>query len=125
MTSARHHTDDDIKRWRSVWLGPEKTRGGFTTPWAASYVAYALWLIFFTLMLIVEWVTPLHVSVPPVWEFSIAVLAATLVGGWIDHDRPLRALPKTLMQHLRSPRPITKTLHSKARCARVRIEDRS
>lgn len=125
MTPARHYTDDDIRRWRSVWLGPDKTRGGFTVPWAASYTAYGLWLVTFTAMLFVEWVTPLHVSTPPVWEFAISVLAATLIGGAVDHDRPLRALPKTFLQHLRSPRPTTRTARSDGRYGRVRIEDRS
>lgn len=126
MATERHHTDDDIRRWRSIWLGPDKgDKNGFTWPFAASHSAWGIWLIAVCLILAIEAVTPLNVPFPPVRECCVAVLIATYLGGKIDHDRPLRELPRTLLQNLRSPRPITKTGRSDHRFARVRIEDRS
>lgn len=127
MTPERHHTDDDIRRWDAKWLGPDKgDRGGFTLPWAASYVAYGLWLVAFIVILGIEAITPLTIGKPlPIREAAAAVLIATFVSGKVNHDKPLRALLPTLIQNLRSPRRITTTQRSGNRYAQVRIEDRS
>lgn len=121
MTSTRHQTDDDIRRWRAVWLGPR----GWTWPWAATYLAWGLWLLFLIVIGLFELIlqVPLHF---PAWEVGLSALAATWVSTMVDHDRPVRMLPRTVLQHLRSPRPTTtRTQRHKPMAGRVRIKDHS
>ena len=40
-------------------------------------------------VLLVEAVLPMDVSVPPVWELVLTILATYALTGVIDHDRPL------------------------------------
>ena len=69
----------------AVWLGPR----GLTLPWSARYSAYGIWLVLFVGVLLVEAVLPMRVSVPPVWELVLTILATYALTGVIDHDRPL------------------------------------
>lgn len=92
--------DDDVYRVNAVWLGPR----GLTFPWTARYLAYAVWLLTFTLILGVEAVTPLHVGVPPVWELTITTLFTYGVMSFVDHDRPVKAVWQTFVADLAAPR---------------------
>lgn len=92
--------DDEVYRVNTVWLGPR----GFTFPWTARYVAYAVWLLAFLVILLVEAVTPLHVSALPVWEISIATFLTYFVMGFVDHDRPVAAVWQTFVADISAPR---------------------
>ena len=92
--------DDEVYRVNTVWLGPR----GLTFPWTARYLAYAVWLVTFLLILLVEAATPLDVGVPPVWEISIATLFTYAVMGFVDHERPISAVWQTFVADLRAPR---------------------
>ncbi len=80
--------DDDVYRVDAVWLGPQ----GMTLPWTARYSAYGIGVTLFVGVLLVEAVLPVPVSVPPVWELVVTVLATYAVTGLVDHDRPLRSV---------------------------------
>jgi|SRR5450755_1932378 len=92
--------DDEVYRVNTVWLGPR----GLTFPWTARYIAYAVWLLIFVLILAIEAVTPLNVGMPPVWEICIATLLTYAVMGFVDHERPLHAVWQTFVADLSAPR---------------------
>jgi hypothetical protein len=92
--------DDEVYRVNTVWLGPR----GLTFPWTARYIAYAVWLMIFLLVLGVEAVTPLNVGLPPIWEICIATLLTYAVMGFVDHERPVRAVWQTFVADLSAPR---------------------
>jgi hypothetical protein len=96
--------DDEVYRVNTVWLGPS----GLTFPWTARYIAYATWLATFGLVLLVEAITPLSVHIPPVWEICITTLITYALMGFIDHEKPARAVWQTFMADLTAPRPTTK-----------------
>ena len=77
--------DDEVYRVDAVWLGPQ----GLTLPWSARYSAYGIWLVLFVSVLLVEAVLPMRVTIPPVWELVLTILATYALTGVIDHDRPL------------------------------------
>jgi len=95
--------DDEVYRVNTVWLGPS----GLTFPWTARYLAYTTWLITLLVVLLVEAVTPLTVHVPPIWELCITTLFTYGVMGFVDHERPIRAVWQTFMVDLSTPRPGT------------------
>lgn len=98
--------DDELFRVNAVWLGPQN----ITFPWTARYLAYAVWLTVFTVVLLTEAVTPLTVHIPPVWEICITTLTTYLVMGFVDHERPIRSVIATLTNDLTAPRaPKTST----------------
>lgn len=92
--------DDEVYRVNAVWLGPR----GFTLPWAARYSAYGIWLVLFLCVLLVEGILPMRMSVPPVWELVLTILATYALTGVIDHDRPLTSLGQTARAELTAPR---------------------
>jgi hypothetical protein len=93
--------DDEVYRVNTVWLGPQ----GLTFPWTARYQAYSTWLVTFLLVLLVEGITPLSVHIPPIWEICITTLFTYGVMGFVDHERPVRAVFQTFRADLTSPRP--------------------
>lgn len=100
MPAYRMRPDDDIRRVRSVWLGPK----GMTWPVQATYVAWGLFAVILIFLLVFEWVTPMRVSLFPAWEVAISMVATTVITGALDHDKPLSMLPRVMLQHLASPR---------------------
>src|SRR5689334_4469860 len=92
--------DDEIYRVDAVWLGPR----GLTLPWTARYSAYGIWLMLFVCILLAEAILPMSVSVPPVWELVLSVLATYALTGVIDHDRPVGSVLQLLRSELRAPR---------------------
>jgi hypothetical protein len=97
--------DDEVYRVNTVWLGPS----GLTFPWTARYLAYATWLVTLLVILFVEAVTPLTVHVPPIWELCLTTLFTYGVMGFVDHERPFRAVWQTFLSDLTTPRPGTRT----------------
>lgn len=93
--------DDEVYRVNTVWLGPR----GLTFPWTARYLAYATWLVTFLVVLFVEAVTPLDVGIPPVWEIAGTTLFTYALMGFVDHERPVRAVWQTFVADLTTPRP--------------------
>jgi hypothetical protein len=111
--------DDEVYRVNTVWLGPT----GLTFPWTARYLAYAVWLVLFLLVLLVERVTPLHIGVPPVWEICLTTLFTYAVMGLIDHERPVRAVWETFRADLTAPRREQRVLRTRTH-ATVRVRER-
>ena len=95
--------DDEVYRVDAVWLGPR----GMTLPWAARYSAYGIWVVLFVSILLIEAVLPMRVSVPPVWEMVLSILATYALTGVIDHERPLSSALQTLRAELTAPRAPT------------------
>lgn len=96
----RIRPDDEVYRVDAVWLGPR----GFTLPWSARYSAYGIWLVLFVSVLLVEAVLPMRVSVPPVWELVLTILATYALTGVIDHERPLGSVFDLARTELTSPK---------------------
>jgi hypothetical protein len=112
--------DDEVYRVNTVWLGPR----GLTFPWTARYLAYAVWLVTFLIVLGVEALTPLSVGLPPVWEICMTTLFTYAVMGFVDHERPVSAVWQTFVADLSAPRPtsseVTVTSARKVRTRRRR-----
>ena len=109
--------DDEGYRVNTVWLGPR----GLTFPWTARYLAYAVWLVAFGLILLVEAVTPIDVGLPPVWEISIATLFTYAVMGLVDHDRPVGSVWQTFVADISAPRRTSSpTMVTSTRKVRIR-----
>ena len=92
--------DDEVYRVDAVWLGPQ----GLTLPWTARYSAYGIWVVLFVGVLLVEAVLPMRVSIPPVWELVMTILATYALTGVIDHDRPLVTVWQLLRWEFMAPR---------------------
>ncbi len=92
--------DDDVYRVDAVWLGPR----GLTLPWSARYSAYGIWVVLFVGVLLVEAVLPMQVSLPPVWEVVLTILATYALTGVIDHDRPLVCVWQLVRSEVSAPR---------------------
>lgn len=107
--------DDEIHRFRSVWLGPV----GFGLPFHARYRAYLVFVATFAAILTVKALTPLTVNTPPVWEVIYAVLATSWVMSAVDHDKPVGAVLTNAL-HARRHRPPTPTT-TRYRASRVKI----
>ena len=115
--------DDDVYRVDAVWLGPQ----GLTLPWTARYTAYGIWLLMFVSILLAEAVLPMQVSIPPVWEVVISVLATYALTGVIDHERPVRSVWHLIRAELHAFRAAPKAARSPAPVrfspSRVRIRE--
>jgi|SRR5688572_27245822 hypothetical protein len=110
--------DDEVYRVDAVWLGPQ----GLTLPWTARYSAYGIWVVLFVGVLLVEAVLPMNVSIPPVWELVLTILATYALTGVIDHDRPLITVWHLLrweLAALRAP-AAAKTVRTDASSLRLR-----
>lgn len=111
--------DDEVYRVNTVWLGPT----GLTFPWTARYLAYAVWLVSFLVVLLVERITPLHIGIPPVWEICMTTLFTYGVMGFVDHERPVRAVWETFRADLTAPRRQTAVIRTRT-AATVRVNER-
>ena len=113
----RLRPDDDVYRVDAVWLGPR----GMTLPWSARYSAYGIWLVLFVGVLVLEAVLPVPVSMPPVWEFVLSVLATYAVTGVIDHERPLSSVWQLLRVEVSAPRAPRQARPIRMSLNRVRV----
>lgn len=111
--------DDEVYRVNTVWLGPS----GITFPWTARYLAYATWLAVFLLVLLVEGITPLKVNIPPVWEICLTTLFTYGILGFIDHERPVKAVWQTFVADLTAPRSSGRAKAHRIQ-PRVRVRDK-
>lgn len=109
--------DDEVYRVDAVWLGPK----GLTLPWSARYSAYGIWLVLFVAVLLVEGLLPMRVSVPPVWELVLTILATYALTGVIDHDRPLVSVWHLCRAEARAPRPERPVRPYRTSAAAVRV----
>ena len=112
--------DDEVYRVDAVWLGPR----GLTLPWSARYSAYGIWLMLFVGVLLVEAVLPMSVSIPPVWEAVLTILATYALTGMVDHDRPLVSVWHLVAAELRTPRQRDAVRVTRTSVARVRVRRR-
>ena len=115
----RLRPDDDVYRVDAVWLGPR----GLTLPWSARYSAYGIWLVLFVGVLVVEAILPMGVSVPPVWELVLSILATYALTGVVDHDRPLISVVHLVMAEARAPRGPKPGRPSRVNPSRVRVRN--
>lgn len=113
----RLRPDDEVYRVDAVWLGPR----GLTLPWSARYSAYGIWLVLFVSVLLVEALLPLRVSVPPVWELVLTILATYALTGVIDHDRPLVSVWHLLRAEASAPRPSRPVRPTRTSASAVRV----
>ncbi len=113
----RLRPDDEVYRVDAVWLGPS----GMTLPWSARYSAYGIWLLLFVAVLLVEAILPMPVSVPPVWEVVLTVLATYAVTTFIDHDRPVRSVWQLVRAETTAPRERELVRPIRLSASRVRV----
>jgi hypothetical protein len=112
--------DDEVYRVDAVWLGPR----GLTLPWSARYTAYGIWLMLFVGILLIEAALPMSVTVPPVWETVISILATYALTGVIDHDRPLLSVFQLVRSEVGTPRPTTDSRPRRVSPESVRVRER-
>jgi hypothetical protein len=112
--------DDEVYRVDAVWLGPR----GMTLPWSARYTAYGIWLVLFVSILLVEAVLPMSVTVPPVWEAVLSILATYALTGVIDHDRPLSSVFQLVRSELSAPRAAKELRPRRVTSGSVRVRER-
>ena len=111
--------DDEVYRVDAVWLGPR----GLTLPWSARYSAYGIWLVLFVGVLLVEAILPMPVSVPPVWELVLTILATYALTGLIDHDRPLITVWQLVVAEVTAPREAKADRPRRLSAASVRVRN--
>lgn len=97
-------TDDDARRLRNVWLGPNGFEWGFAARYSAWGVAVGLFLV----GSVVAWAAlpalPFFVAGVP-GAAALAVLATRRVMRHVTHDTPVSALMQTFRSELHAPRP--------------------
>ena len=109
--------DDEIYNVNAVWLGPP----GKTLPWRARYVAYAVGLVVFVLLQILERRLGIGLGF-----FSLAYTVLVTVGltrlilSVVDHDRPLESVLTGFAHEVGAPRENIKEADHIYRPARVR-----
>jgi hypothetical protein len=111
--------DDEVYRVHAVWLGPR----GLTLPWTARYSAYGIWLLLFMAVLAAEAVLPVPVSVPPIWELVVTVLATYAVMGLVDHDRPVGTVWQLVRNEVAAPRAPRPGRAARLSTDRVRVRE--
>ncbi len=109
--------DDEIYNVNAVWLGPP----GKTLPWRARYVAYAVGLVVFVLLQILERRLGIGLGFFSLAYSILATVGLTrLVLGVVDHDRPLGSVLNAFAHEVGAPREDTKESDHTYRPARVR-----
>jgi hypothetical protein len=93
--------DDDVYRVDSVWLGPRRA----TLPWRARYVAYAVGLVVFVGLQIVERRVGIALSFWAVmWSLLGTVAITRGLLRLIDYERPLTATLAAIANEIGAPR---------------------
>ena len=109
--------DDEIYNVNAVWLGPPRK----TLPWRARYVAYAVGLVVFVVLQVIERRLGIGLGF-----FSLAYSVMATVGltrlilSVVDHDRPLGSVLAAFAHEVEAPREQTKVAVHTLRPARVR-----
>lgn len=115
--------DDEIYNVNAVWLGPPRK----TLPWRARYVAYAVGLVVFVLLQVVERRLGIGLGFFSLAYSLLATVALTrLVLSMVDHDRPLLSALATFVHEIEAPREDTRLRTWTVRPGRVAaVEARS
>ena len=93
--------DDDVYRVDSVWLGPRRA----TLPWRARYVAYAVGLVVFVLLQVVERRVGIDLGFWAVmWSLLGTVAITRGLLRLIDYERPLLATLTAIANEIGAPR---------------------
>ena len=109
--------DDEIYNVNAVWLGPP----GKTLPWRARYVAYAVGLIVFVLLQILERRLGIGLGFFSLAYSILATVGLTrLVLNVVDHDRPLNSVLAAFAHEVGGPRESTRESEHTYRPGRVR-----
>ncbi len=109
--------DDEIYNVNAVWLGPP----GKTLPWRARYVAYAVGLVVFVLLQVLERRLGIGLGFFSLAYSVLATVGLTrLVLGVVDHDRPLGSVLNAFAHEVGAPREDTRESDHTFRPARVR-----
>jgi hypothetical protein len=94
--------DDEVYQFDTVWLGPDE----YTLPIQARYVAWGTWLACFLVATAV--LVPIGGHGPGgvlgslMWSLAVSVVAARAVMLIVDHERPLRSLPRLFSAEARA-----------------------
>lgn len=97
--------DDEIYNVNAVWLGPP----GKTLPWRARYVAYAVGLVVFVLLQVLERRLGIGLGFFSLAYSVLATVALTrIILGVVDHDRPLGSVLTAFAHEVGAPRENTR-----------------
>ena len=97
----RIRTDDEVYRVDAVWLGPPKA----TFPWRARYVAWAVGIVMFLVILLIERRMGLGFGFfSTAWAVVVAIVTTRLIGKRITHERPLTSVAVMWLRELTAPR---------------------
>jgi hypothetical protein len=100
---VRIRTDDEVYRVDAVWLGPPKA----TFPWRARYVAWAVGIVLFLFVLLIERRMGFGFGFfSTAWAVVIAVLFTRVICKKITHERPLGAVAAMWLRELTAPRRV-------------------
>jgi hypothetical protein len=100
---VRIRTDDEVYRVDAVWLGPPKA----TFPWRARYVAWAVGIFVFLVVLLIERRMGFGFGFfSTAWAVVITVLVTRVVCKKITHERPLSAVAAMWVRELTAPRRV-------------------
>lgn len=114
--------DDEVYRFRAVWLGPADV----DLPFHARYLAYGVGFSVFAAILLFEAITPLSVGVPPMWEFSITIFLTCVVMSAVDHDKPLAAVLHNAATVARTPRPASdRVIRHRPALAAIKVHEKA
>lgn len=109
--------DDEIYTVNAVWLGPP----GKTLPFRARYVAYGVGAAVFVLVQMIERRLGIGFGFFALaYSLLVTVAITRLILRVVDHDRPVSAVLKGLVNEVSAPRATTRIRTSAIRPARVR-----
>lgn len=109
--------DDEIYNVNAVWLGPP----GKTLPWRARYVAYAVGLVVFVLLQVIERRLGIGLGFFSLAYSLLATVGLTrLILNVVDHDRPLGSVLTAFAHEVGAPREDTRESEQTIRPAGVR-----
>jgi hypothetical protein len=98
------HTDDEVYRVDSVWLGPPRA----TFPWRARYVSYGLGLLVMILLMFVQRRVGIGLDFFSVaWALVLTVVVTRFLGKRIDYERPLGQVLTLFRHEITAPRART------------------
>src|SRR6478736_9093565 len=96
--------DDEIYNVNAVWLGPPRK----TLPWRARYVAYAVGLVVFVLLQVIERRLGIGLGFFSLAYSVLATVGLTrLILSMVDHDRPLSSVLTGFAHEVGAPREQT------------------
>lgn len=98
----RHRSDDQIYRYRPVYLGPENLRFPFEARILAYPVAVGFTLLYGALL----YALGMHsIFMWPFYALTMACLSTRMVMKWVNEDRPVRSIVAALTHSRRDHRP--------------------